>query len=264
MCQDSPPPPDYTAMADASTESAQIMADLGRDQLAETKRQYNEMQPFMENIANTQLDIMNQTKEQGADYYNYMKDTFRPMEKSFVDDVNQYNTEAARERFASEAAVDVAQADKVQRGVEAREMARMGVNPNSGRYQKVNAGRGLRVAGMRAGAMTSARNRAKDIGYARKLDAMGLGRGLPGASIGAYSAAVGAGNAAGGNKITPSNFMISGMDRAGRYTAGGANAIQGGASTILNARAGAYGAGQGGSDIMDIVGMGVGGWASTI
>lgn len=258
MCSDAPPPPDYSAMAAATTESAQIMADLGREQLAETTRQYDETKPFMQDIATTQLDIMKQTKEQGADYYNYMKETFRPMEKSFIDDVNTYNTEAEREKMASAAAVDVAQADKVQRGIDTRQMARMGVNPNSGAYRSMNNARGLRVAGMRAGAMTGARNRAKDLGYAKKLDAISIGRGLPGASAGAYRAAIGAGDSAGRNVMAPGNFMLSGMDRAGRYTAGGARTIQGGASTILNAQTSAYGQG---TNLMDIVATGVGAWA---
>ena len=260
MCQDSQPPPDYTAMAEATAESAQIMADLGRDQLAETKRQYDITQPIMSGIANKQLDIMKQTADQGADYYDYMKETYRPVEKSLVDDVNNYNTEANRERMASEAATDVAQADKVQRDVSAREMARMGVNPNSGKYQALDKSRGLRVAGMRAGAMTNARNRAKELGYAKKLDVIGVGRGLPGASTSAYGTAVGAGNAAGGTTMAPANFMLRGMNTAGGYTAGGANIRQSGASSILNAQGGAYAAGQG-SGLMDVVGMGIGGWA---
>ncbi len=255
--------PDYQPMADATAEAARIMATVSREQLAETKRQYNDMAPTLRNVADTQVDVMKQSAKQGTEYYDYMKETFRPVEKDLVNDVNTYNTEAERERFASEAASDVAQAESVAKGMNAREMARMGVNPNSGRYREGVNQRGLRTAAVKAGAMTGARNRARDIGYARKLDAIGVGRGLPGASSGAYNTAVNAGNSGANTVQQGGRFMLNGMQVAGNSAAQGQQMNLSGNQAILNADTSYQNTRANQTGIIDVVGMGLGAWAGS-
>lgn len=80
---EAPPAPDYTPVADASKESAEIAAALGRDQLAEARRQYNETTAMSKPVIETQLGIMKQTADQGQDYYDYSK-TFRPIEQKMA------------------------------------------------------------------------------------------------------------------------------------------------------------------------------------
>lgn len=80
---DAPPPPDYTPVADASRESAEIAARLGRDQLEEARRQYEQNMSIARPVVDAQLDIMRQTTEQGRDYYEYGK-TFRPLEQQML------------------------------------------------------------------------------------------------------------------------------------------------------------------------------------
>ncbi len=76
--------PDYTPLANASKEAAQIMAGLGEKQLAFSEKMYNENSPLMKDIAIKQGQMMDQQMEQGKDYYDYQVDTFRPMEKSII------------------------------------------------------------------------------------------------------------------------------------------------------------------------------------
>lgn len=80
---DAPPPPDYKPVADASRESAEIAARLGRDQLDEARRQYEQNMSIARPVVDAQLDIMRQTTEQGRDYYEYGK-TFRPLEQQML------------------------------------------------------------------------------------------------------------------------------------------------------------------------------------
>lgn len=80
---DAPPPPDYTPVADASREAAEIAARLGRDQLDEARRQYEQNMSIARPVVDAQLDIMRQTTEQGRDYYEYGK-TFRPLEQQML------------------------------------------------------------------------------------------------------------------------------------------------------------------------------------
>jgi hypothetical protein len=70
----------------------------------------------------------------------------------------------------------------------------MGVNPNSGRFASMQNQNNLGLAAMRASAMTGARQQADQLGWARRLDAAGLGRNLAGASNAAYGTAGSLGN----------------------------------------------------------------------
>jgi len=53
MGKKSSPAPDYTPLATASKEAAQIMAGLGQDQLDFAKQQYADNAPLLQQIANS-------------------------------------------------------------------------------------------------------------------------------------------------------------------------------------------------------------------
>lgn len=80
---DAPPPPDYTPVAQANKEAAEISASVAREQLAEGRRQYDQNMAVAKPVVDAQLDIMRQTAQQGADYFNYAK-TFRPLEQQLI------------------------------------------------------------------------------------------------------------------------------------------------------------------------------------
>lgn len=83
--KDSPDAPDYTQMAAASEKAAQLGADLGNKQLAEAKRQYGMNYATAKPVVDAQLDLMEQTKRQGDDYYNYGR-SIRPAERAMMAD----------------------------------------------------------------------------------------------------------------------------------------------------------------------------------
>ena len=82
---DAPDAPDYTPMANASKEAAQIAAASADNQLAENARQYDQNMAIAKPVINTQLGLMRQTKAQGDDYYNYGR-SFRPAEQAMLAD----------------------------------------------------------------------------------------------------------------------------------------------------------------------------------
>ena len=97
-----PPPPDYTPLATSSTEAAQIGAALGREQLAETRRQYDINRGVSDRVSNSQIALMDQARTQGDDYYNYMKANQRPVEESLN---RQSTTDFAARDAADRAAI---------------------------------------------------------------------------------------------------------------------------------------------------------------
>ncbi len=228
--------PDYTPLANASKEAAQIMAGLGEKQLAFSEKMYNENSPLMKDIATKQGQMMDQQMEQGKDYYDYQVDTFRPMEKGIVADAQNFDTDAMRNQLATKAAADSGLAFNRTRQANERAMASMGVNPNSGRFQGMGGQSALMQSANRAGAMTGARERAQQTGYARKLDAAGLGRNLSGASTAAYGSAVNAGNSAGQNYQSAGMNHLNGMNQGAATIGSGLNMQLSGLGNVLNSQ----------------------------
>ena len=234
------PPPDYTPLAEASAEAARIQAGLGREQLAFAREQYDRSAPILEGIASQQMAAQNDQMAQARDYYNYQKDTYRPLEQGIVADAQNFNTEAYQNQVASQAAADSGRAFGIGQQQNQRAMAAMGANPNSGRFAGMQNASGLQQAAMRANSMTGARNQAQQMGYARKLDAAGLGRGLAGASAAAYGGASNAGSQAGQNaQSSGQNYMGNMAIGSGTIGAGQNMQIQG-LSNILNNQTSAY------------------------
>lgn len=235
-----PPPPDFAPLAAAAERAAEIAAQLGREQLDFARTQYQEMSPLLRGIADSQIGMMDAQKEQGADYFNYMKDTFRPLEREFVQSARDFNTDAAREQQARSAAAEFDRAEGASRAANERSMASMGINPNSGRFAGVNRAAEAQMAAQRANAMTGARERAEGVGRALQLDAIGMGRGLPGASTAAYGQAVNAGTAGGNSAMAAGNQFMAAHGQGTNTMMGGINAQMAGLNNIANHQAGMY------------------------
>ena len=181
----SQPAPDYSGME-----------SVAREQLRFSKQQYADMRPIVEQISQSQIAAQEQQMQQAGDYYQYQQETFRPLEQGLVAQAQEFNTDAYRQAQAQEASAAAARAFGTARDSTARYQAARGVNPASGAARGAGLQTQLQEAAMRAQGMTGARNQAQQLGYARQLDAAGLGRGLAGASTAAYSGAVGAGTQA--------------------------------------------------------------------
>lgn len=93
-----------------------------------------------------------------------------------------------------------------------------------------------------AAAASGARDKAKNVGYAKKLDVAGLYRGLPGASQAAYGLTLNAGNAAVGNQNATSGQYVNGMNAGTNTIMNGQQMKVNGLGQILNAQTSAYNA----------------------
>jgi hypothetical protein len=192
------------------------MQQLGREQLDFAKRQYAEMMPLARQVYGQQMDAQRQQMQQAQDYYDYQRNTFRPVEQGLVRDAERFNTEGYREQLAGQAAAAAGRAFGVQQEMGQRAMAGRGVNPNSGAAMALQAQGNLGLAAQRANAMTGARTQAEQLGFARKMDVTGLGRGLAGASTAAYGGATGAGTAGMNTAMAPGSQYQQGMAGAGQ------------------------------------------------
>lgn len=237
----SAPAPDYGPLAESSKASAEIMAGIGNRQLEFSERQYNEMAPLARRAADQQFATQNELMQMAREDRQYQMETFRPLEKGLVADAERFDTEAYREQLASQAQADAARAFGTAQGMTNRDLARRGVSPNSGASMARSNQNMLALASMQAGGATGARQQAEQLGYARKLDAAGLGRGLSGASLGAYGAATGAGSAGVNTAMAPGNQYMQGMSSGASTIGSGLQMQNQGLTSILGNQANLYG-----------------------
>lgn len=133
------------------------------------------------------------------EYYDRMKDKFYPLQDDVVKEATNYNTEGERERQAALAMGDVNDAFNNQRRQQEMQMQSFGINPTSGRYQGAVNANGVMQAAAGAAAATKARTAAEQLGWAKRMDAIGLGMGLAGNQATSTGVALNAGNSAMGN-----------------------------------------------------------------
>jgi hypothetical protein len=208
------------------------MESLAREQLQFSRDQYADIKPLAQQIAAQQMAAQQQQMTQAKDYYDYQKDTFRPVEQGLVRDAQNFSTEGYREQMAGQAAAATGKAFGVMQDATGRAMASRGVNPNSGAGLALQSQGNLGLAAQRANAMTGARTQAEQLGFARRMDVTGLGRNLAGASTAAYGGATAAGTSGINTSMAPGSQAMTGMAQAGQ-TYGG----------ILNSQTSAYNAG---------------------
>ncbi|MFM7013319.1 MAG: tail fiber domain-containing protein [Betaproteobacteria bacterium] len=239
----SQPAPDYSAMAAANKYAADVSMQLGTRQMDFAEQQYADMLPLAQQVASQQMAAQDQQMAQAQDYYNYNVNTFRPLEQGLVADAQRFNTESYREQMAQKAAADVQQAFQGAQGVSMRNATRMGINPNSGAFGAAQSANALKLAAATAGAQTNARTQAEQMGWARRLDAAGLGRGLAGASSAAYGGAVGAGSAGLNSAMSAGNQYSQTFGQGANYQLQGAQMGIQGAGNILNSQTSVYNTG---------------------
>lgn len=255
MCCDSPSPPDYTPVAEASEESARIMAELGQEQLAFAEKQYAENKPLYDKLVQQQLEIGDQSKFQAEDYYDYMVENQRPVEDALNKEAMAAGSEAAQEEAAGRAMADARTGYTGALGTAMREGSRYGYSAD--KMAKAAGSSALGYASMTAAGANTAREREKDKGYAKKLDVAGLYRGLPGASSGAYSVALNAGNSAGANAGQAGAQYQAGVAQGVNTIGSGRQMYQGGLQGVLNAQTSVYNSDQ--SNNLDVGGLMSGG-----
>ena len=239
----SQPAPDYSAMAAATKAGVDVAEKLGTRQMDFAQKQYDETKPYLQRIADAQVAAQNQQMQQAKDYYDYQQTTFRPLEKGLVSDAEKFNTASYQEQMASKAAADVQAAFAGAQGVSMRDAARRGINPNSGAFGAASNANALKLAAATAGAQTGARTQAEQLGWARRMDAAGLGRGLSGASTAAYGGATAAGSAGGNTFMGAGNQYSQAFGQGAGYAMGGAQMGIQGQGNILQAQTSAYNTG---------------------
>lgn len=189
------------AAAKASAETADRALNwyMAKDAAAAPLR--DEAQRKAIEVADQQLASSKANDALAADYANYNKTTFRPLEQGIVADAAAYDTPEKRQAAAESAIADVNSAFGRGNETAARRMAAEGLD--GGALADAIAGQEVAKATSAAGAAYKARQGVETVGRAMKMDAASLGRNLPSAQATSAQVAISAGNNAVQNASVP-------------------------------------------------------------
>ncbi len=224
---------DTSGINKAAVDSAKV----GADTLAFYQKIWNEQAPDRaaaqtraNAVSDAQLGAMNFATDQAKELDAYNKSTFRPMEQQVVADAQNYDTADRRAGAMATARADVESSmGAAQQGL-TRDLARRGASMGSGRSLALMQDAALQKGAAVAGATTKAAQQVEQQGYARKMDAVGLGRGVVGNQATQQQIATSQGNSAVGS----SNAGLSALQSGNGLMAQGASSALNGYNTAGN------------------------------
>lgn len=244
---DSPPPPDYSSIAEANTEAAKMSKEAADADLAFRKQQYADSKPATDRLVATSQTIADQQVKDSADASSRASSSWDrwtnvgiPEQDRMVADANNYGSESDQELQAGRAISDVRQQSKIASENATRSLEAMGINPNSGRFASLAGQVSTAEAASAAGAATTARVQARDKGIGLRAGASAALAGQPniagqqaGLSTNSGNAAVGAASAGSTAGLPMASYVSGGVNN--QITANG-QTIQGnlGVGNLMN------------------------------
>lgn len=216
MCADAPDTSGMNAAAQANAALSKEALDFYRQVYAEQAPQREASAKIAMDVANQQLASSKLNDTISQDYWNYQKDTFRPLEQGIVEAAQEYDTPARREAAAAEAVADVGMQAGLAKQAQTRQQQRMGVNPASGKALALDNQMSMAEALGKAGAANKARDNVELQGYARKMDAANLGRNLASSQATSAQVAATVGNSAVSNAGVPLTQSNQAVQTAGQ------------------------------------------------
>jgi hypothetical protein len=226
MCSPKVPKPD-PQIGEAAKQNADIaasMRDIAKDQLAWERDRAAVQDPLVQRIVNQQISQGDTNQARADEQWNIYKNLFQPVEQRMVDDANNFDSQERKDRMAGQAAADVTQSYANTTDQNQRQMERMGVNPNSGRFAAINNEMNLNRAKDTAGAMNKTRTDTELQGLALRQGAAQFGRNMPNTGLAADAAALNGGNSAVGNMNASNAARNASMASAQNWFGGATNA----------------------------------------
>jgi len=188
-----PPPPDYSGVAAASKESAELSFKLGQEQLAWAKEQYGLDKEVTDKVVGSFLNTQDANQESAASDRARYEQLYQPLEGELIADARSF---ASPERKAME--IGAAQGAVAQKFSQARQAAlqnleSFGVDPTSTRYAALDIGARVQQGAAEAAAGTQAGRYVDATGRALRSEALNIGKGYPGQIATQYGTALQAG-----------------------------------------------------------------------
>lgn len=196
------PDPAIGQAAAANVALGQNWLDFAKEQFADGNKRQEITDALNTRVINQQLDTQDQANTWAQQDRARTLNTFQPVEDAFVKTAQEFDTPEKQAEAAATAKADVMAATEQAKATGIRQMAAMGVSPDSGRFAGVTRAQDTNAALASAGAQNNARQVVRDKGLALKADAINMGKGLASSTAAAYGIGTNAGNSAVGNNAS--------------------------------------------------------------
>jgi hypothetical protein len=226
------PDPAIGQAAQANVALGKDWLDFAKQQFAEGNKRQETTDALNTKVINQQLATQDQANTWAQQDRSRTLDVFQPIENQFVDTAKNFDTPEKQAEAAAIAKADVLSAASTQQQSNQRQMAAMGVSPDSGRYAGITKTQDTNTALASAGAQNNARQIIRDKGIALKGDAANMGKGLASSTAAAYGIGTNAGSSAvQTNQQGNNNFYQNGAVMQQGF--GGAIGANSGAGSML-------------------------------
>ncbi|WP_203234340.1 hypothetical protein [Burkholderia mayonis] len=193
------PDPAIGQAALMNAQQGQEWLNFAKDQFDVGNIRQDELDALTKRVTEQQLATQDQANQWAQEDRQRYKDVFQPLQDEYIKTAKEYDTPEKQEQMAAEAQADVQQGARQANEANTRQMASMGINPQSGRFQGITAAQNTLTALNSAGAANNARQQVRDKALALKADAINLGNGLPSSAAASAGLGLNAGNSATGN-----------------------------------------------------------------
>lgn len=156
--------------------------------------------------------------------------TFAPIEDRMAKDAMEWDSDARLESEAAKARAQVTDSAAAQEMAGQRQMASMGVNPNSGRFASAVRSNGLQTALAQAGAQNVTRDAVRGQAQAMRGQAVGIGQNVLASGQQAIGMGLQAAGAKQGALQSAYNMGSSGIAQGAQIRGAGLSAMSGGLS----------------------------------
>lgn len=176
---DAPDPPDYEALVQGSVESAEIFADVAREQLDWAREVDAANRGVLDQVLGVQLPQLQAAFEQAqADRARY-EEVYQPVEDDLIREFQQVGTQEDQELYAARRAADVRAQFEAQRRNQLQQLEDYGIDPSQTRNQALDLGFRAQEAAAAALASNQGRTEREQLGRALRSEAINIGRGYP-------------------------------------------------------------------------------------
>jgi hypothetical protein len=230
---EAPPAPDYGPIAQADAAAAERQFQLGEEQLAFSKDQFNRVWPYAQAYLDYGLTT-DQSQYNAAQRAEEMYETgYKPVEQQFLNEVKSYREPWRIEENASRAMADVGNTFQAARTAALAQLESYGIDPSTTRFGALDLTTRIQEAAAKAAAGTQSRLATEAQGLGLMGEAINVGRGYPGAIASSYKTATDAGKSTlGGANETGQTSAYMGGQPTSYFNAG--NVALGNQANALN------------------------------
>ena len=212
-----PPPPDYTPIANASKEAAEISAKVAREQLAWAKEQYASDKGITDRVVDQFLDTQETNSINAAKDRARYERIYQPLEDSLAADARSYSSDERKDLEMGRAQASVSQQFDSARDNAARKLESFGVDPTSTRYAAIDMGMRAQQAATSAAAGNQAAQMVDATGRALRSEAINVGKGYPGQIAQTYNTALASGTGAVNSTLAQTASGANTMGTSAQY-----------------------------------------------